>query len=181
MANDNQLIQLLADPITRKKGFEQLVRLYSEPLYWQIRRMVLVHDDANDVLQNVFMKAWTNLDEFRYDSKLSTWLYRIATNESIDFLRLKKKRTSISADEEDSSVAQSLLADEYFDGNETEAMLQEAIAQLPDVQRAVFNMKYFEEMKYKEISEITKTSVGALKASYHYAVKKINDYFKHHD
>src|SRR5574344_45629 len=181
MTNDDQIARLLMSQETRRKGFEQLVRQYSETLYWQIRRMVLTHDDANDVLQNVFLKAWSNLDSFRNDSKLSTWLYRIATNERIDFLRKKKNKPTSSADDEDCSIAQNLMADEYFDGNETEAMLQEAIAQLPEVQRAVFNMKYFDDMKYTEISAITHTSVGALKASYHFAVKKISEYFQHHD
>lgn len=181
MANDDQIARLLLSPETRRKGFEQLVRQYSETLYWQIRRMVLSHDDANDVLQNVFLKAWSNLDTFRNDAKLSTWLYRIASNESIDFLRKKNNKPTSSADDEDSSIAQSLMADEYFDGSETEAMLQEAIAKLPEVQRLVFNMKYFEDMKYTEISKITHTSVGALKASYHFAVKKISEYFQQHD
>ncbi|MDE6354379.1 MAG: sigma-70 family RNA polymerase sigma factor [Prevotella sp.] len=166
---------------TRHKAFEAVVRQYSEQLYWQVRRIVLTHEDSNDVLQNVFIKAWSHLDSFRNDSKLSTWLYRIAINESLDFMRRSKNRSSVSADAEDSGVAQMLLADEYFDGNETEAMLQEAISRLPDVQRTVFNLRYFDDMKYSEMSKILKTSEGALKASYHIAVKKISEYFKLHD
>ena len=141
---------------------------------------MLVHDDANDVLQNVFIKAWTNIGDFQNKSKLSTWLYRIAINESLDFLRKQKAASAISADE-DLTVANRLMADEYFDGDETEAQLQEAIAKLPDVQRTVFNLRYFDEMKYSEMSKLLDTSEGALKASYHLAVKKITEFFKSHD
>lgn len=150
-----------------------IVRQYSEMLYWKIRNIVLDHDDANDVLQNTFMKAWQALGEFQSKSKLSTWLYRIAVNESLDHLRRKKNK--ISADE-DISVANRLLADDFFDGDEAQALLQEAIAQLPDVQRTVFTLRYFDNMKYSEMSIVMKTSEGALKASYHIAVKKIHDY-----
>jgi RNA polymerase sigma-70 factor (ECF subfamily) len=162
-----------------RKAFEQIVRQYSEPLYWQIRRIVLNHEDANDVLQNTFIKAWTAIDTFQDDAKIGTWLSRIAINESIDFLR-RNERVVSSADE-DLSVANSLMADSYFDGTETEALLQEAIATLPDVQRTVFQLRYFEDMKYSEISEILHTTEGALKASYHIAVKKIYEFFKAHD
>jgi RNA polymerase sigma-70 factor (ECF subfamily) len=162
-----------------RKAFEQIVRQYSEPLYWQIRRIVLNHEDANDVLQNNFIKAWTAIDTFQGDAKIGTWLSRIAINESIDFLR-RNERVVSSADE-DLSVANSLMADSYFDGTETEALLQEAIATLPDVQRTVFQLRYFEDMKYSEISEILHTTEGALKASYHIAVKKIYEFFKAHD
>ena len=162
-----------------RKAFEQIVRQYSEPLYWQIRRIVLNHEDANDVLQNTFIKAWTASDTFQGDAKIGTWLSRIAINESLDFLR-RNSRVVSSADE-DLSVATSLMADSYFDGTETEALLQEAIASLPDVQRTVFQLRYFEDMKYSEISEILHTTEGALKASYHIAVKKISEFFKAHD
>ena len=162
-----------------KAEFEQIVRQYSEPLYWQIRRLVLSHDDANDILQNTFIKAWTRMDDFHGDSKISTWLSRIAINESVDFLRHNKHR--INATDEDVSVANSLMADSYFDGSEAEALLQEAIASLPEVQRTVFQLRYFDEMKYSEMSKVLDTSEGALKASYHLAVKKIYEFFNKHD
>ena len=158
-----------------KKAFGLIVNQYSEPLYWKIRRIVLDHEDANDVLQNTFLKAWNNIGEFRNQSKISTWLYRIAINESLDFVRRQKNKLSTDAE---LSVANKLMADEYFDGDQTQALLQEAIALLPDVQRTVFTMKYFDEMKYSEISAILGTSEGALKASYHIAVKKITEYVK---
>ena len=163
----------------KRREFESIVRDNSEQLYWQIRRIVLTHDDANDVLQNVFLKAWNGYDSFHGESKVSTWLSRIAINEILDFLRRNKYAASASSD--DLSVANTLLADEYFDGNETEALLQQAIAQLPDVQRTVFQLRYFDEMKYSDISELLKTSEGALKASYHIAVKKITEFFKSRD
>lgn len=179
--DEKEIIKQLNDPKTQRKAFEKVVRMYSEQLYWQVRRIVLSHDDADDVLQNVFMKAWTHLDSFSQESRISTWLYRIAINESIDFMRRQKKQQQVSVDNEDLSVANMLMADDYFDGNQTQAMLQEAIAQLPDVQRTVFNMRYFDEKKYSEISQVLHTSEGALKASYHIAVKKISEFFKQHD
>lgn len=178
---ERQLIEQLTNQQTRRAAFEQLVRTYSEQLYWQVRRIVLDHEDANDVLQNVFVKAWTHLDDFHQNSKISTWLYRIATNESIDFVRRQKAQQEVSSIDDDGSIARQLLADRYFDGDETAAMLQEAISQLPDVQRTVFNMRYFEDMKYSEMSKVLDTSEGALKASYHIAVKKIYDFFKARD
>lgn len=168
----------LADPKRQRDAFGLIVRQYSEPLYWKIRRIVLTHDDANDVLQNTFLKAWNNLGDFQNKAKISTWLYRIAINEALDFVRRQKNK--ISADE-DLSVANRLMADEYFDGDEAQAMLQEAVAKLPEVQRMVFNMRYFEEMKYSEISRVLGTSEGALKASYHIAVQKISEFFHKHD
>ena len=162
-----------------RKAFEQIVCQYSEPLYWQIRRIVLNHEDANDVLQNTFIKAWTGIDNFQGDAKIGTWLSRIAINESLDFLRRKSR--VVSGGDEDLSVAKSLMADPYFDGSETEALLQEAIASLPDVQRTEFQLRYFEDKKYSEISEILHTTEGALKASYHIAVKKITEFFKARD
>lgn len=170
----------LNNPQTRRKAFERLVEGYGEPLYWHVRRIVLNHEDANDVVQNVFLKAWTRLDTFHQESKISTWLYRIAINESLDFIRHQKAQM-LSTDEEGASVTNQLMADEYFDGTETEAMLQEAVAQLPDVQRMVFNLRYFEDMKYSDISQVLQTSEGALKASYHIAVKKISEFFKQRD
>ena len=152
-----------------------MVHQYSEQLYWKIRHIVIDHDDASDVLQNTFLKAWNNLDDFRNQSKISTWLYRIAINESLDFIR--KQKNKVSADAE-LSLANKLMSDDYFDGDQTQALLQEAIATLPDVQRTVFTLKYFEEMKYSEISKILGTTEGALKASYHIAVKKITEYVK---
>jgi len=168
------------DPKAQREAFERIVDEYGEKLYWQVRRIVLSHDDANDVVQTVFMKAWTGLDNFNQDAKLSTWLYRIAINESLDFMR-RKKLQHVSMDGQETGVASQLMADHYFDGTETEALLQEAIASLPDVQRTVFNLRYFEEMKYSQMSEIMKTSEGSLKASYHIAVKKISEFFKRRD
>lgn len=180
--NEDIITKQLSNPQTQRKAFEMVVRQYSEQLYWQIRRIVLTHEDTNDVMQNVFIKAWNHLATFRNDSKLSTWLYRIAINESLDFIRRQKNIISACTDnDEQGGIANTLMADNYFDGDETEAMLQEAIASLPDVQRTVFNMRYFDNMKYSEISKILNTTEGALKASYHIAVKKISEYFNRHD
>jgi RNA polymerase sigma-70 factor (ECF subfamily) len=175
------LMQQLIDPKSQRQAFERLVREYSEQLYWQVRRTVLSHEDANDILQNVFLKAWSHLDDFHHDAKISTWLYRIAVNESLDFLRRKKNQIVVSADDSGQSVSQTLMADRYFDGDQTEALLQEAISRLPEVQRLVFNLRYFDEMKYSDISALLQTSEGALKASYHIAVKKISEFFRSHD
>lgn len=167
------------DIAEKRKLFEQIVPQYSEKLYWAIRRIVLCHDDANDVLQNVFIKVWKGIDDFQNRSKLSTWLYRIAVNEALDFLR--RQRNVASLDTVDNmSVADRLEADQYFDGDMAQALLQEAIASLPDVQRVVFNLRYYDELKYAEISQMLDTSEGALKASYHIAVKKITAYMKEH-
>ena len=179
--DEKLLMQQLMDPAAQRKAFERVVREYSEQLYWQARRIVLTHDDADDVIQNVFLKAWTHLDDFHQDSRLSTWLYRITINESVDFVRRKKNQSIVSTDQEETGIANMLLADNYFDGDETQALLQEAIAQLPDVQRTVFNLRYYDDMKYSDMSELLKTSEGSLKASYHIAVKKISDFFKRHD
>ena len=163
-----------------KKSFSDIVSQYSEPLYWKIRHIVLNHDDANDILQNVFIKAWKNIDYFQNRAKISTWLYRIAINESLDFIRKQKSNAVIESDA-DNNIANRLIADEYFDGDKTVAMLQQAIATLPEVQRVVFNLRYYDEMKYSEMSKILNTTEGALKASYHIAVKKITEYFKSQD
>lgn len=177
--NDQQIRQMLLDPKTQRQGFEVCVRQYGEQLYWQVRKIVLTHEDANDVVQNTFLKAWNALDSFEGESRVLTWLSRIAINESLDMLRRNKLRMTVSGEEP--SVASALLADSYFDGTETEALLQEAITQLPDVQRTVFQLRYFDELKYSDISQLLGTSEGALKASYHIAVKKITDFFKARD
>ncbi len=179
MTDERELSAQLLNPKTQRSAFGEVVRQYSEQLYWQIRRIVLTHDDANDVLQNTFLKAWNGLDGFHADSKVLTWLSRIAINEALDLLRKNKRRMTVSDDEY--SVASSLLADPYFDGTETEALLQEAIAQLPDVQRTVFQLRYFDELKYSDISQMLGTTEGSLKASYHIAVKKISEFFKLRD
>lgn len=157
-----------------------IVDQYSQSLYWKIRSIVLTHEDTDDVLQNTFLKAWKSLPTFQGKAKLSTWLYRIAINESLDFLRRQKAATLSSADA-DLLVANRLMADDYFDGDKSQALLQEAIATLPDVQRMVFTLRYYDEMKYSEMSEILGTSEGSLKASYHIAVQKITDYVKRYE
>ena len=175
--SDKEMIDMLQDPHTRREGFAVLERQYSEPLYWKVRRIVLNHEDANDVLQNAFLKIWNNLDTFQGKSALSTWLYRIAINEALDFVRRQKNVNSATVSTEDEpGVAARLMGDDYFDGDEAQARLQEAVARLPEVQRTVFTLKYFDELKYSEISKILDTSEGALKASYHLAVKKITEY-----
>lgn len=173
-AEEASLIEQFSQPARQRKAFEQVVRQYSPQLYRQIRRMVYSHEDANDILQNTFIKAWTNLEQFRGESKLSTWLYRIAVNEALNFLQRRKDTTAI--DEAPAAVVGRLRADAYFDGDEAELQLQEAIAGLPEKQRAVFLLKYYEDMKYEDMSRVMDTSVGALKASYHHAVKKICDF-----
>ncbi len=175
--SETEILQQLTNPESQRKAFEQIVLQYSEQLYWKIRGIVINHDDADDVLQNTFLKAWKNIDDFQGKSKLYTWLYRIAVNESLDFLRRQKVQTTVSADV-DMGVANRLMADEYFDGDRSQALLQEAIAKLPDVQRTVFTLRYYDEMKYSEMSKLMETSEGALKASYHIAVQKITEYVK---
>ena len=175
--SEKEILSMLRNPQTQRQAFGIIVKQYSEQLYWQVRRIVLNHDDADDVMQNALLKAWNSIDTFRSDSKLSTWLYRIAINESLDFVRKNKRITAVSADNEQAGIANMLLADRYFDGDEAQAKLQAAIALLPDVQRTVFNLRYYNDMRYSEISRILNTSEGALKASYHIAVKKITDFF----
>lgn len=174
---DSQLVERLRDKSTCREAFNEVIKKYSEPLYWQIRRMVENHDDAADLLQNTFLKAWSSIENFRGDAKLSTWLHKIAINESISFLTNKRKRNNISIDDEESMIINAIEADTYFDGDDIRQHLRKAIASLPEKQRLVFNMRYYDEMKYEQISEILGTSVGALKASYHIAVKKIEQYF----
>lgn len=179
MTDEALLVERLRDEKTREQAFSVMVRENQETLYWQIRRLVLNHEDANDVLQNTFLKAWTKIDDFRGDSRIGTWLSRIAINESLNLLERNRKTNSL--DDEESNLANTLESDTFFDGDETQKQLQEAIQKLPERQRAVFNMKYFEEMKYEEMSQILDVSVGALKASYHHAVKKITEFFSQRD
>ena len=174
--NEPEVLKLLQEESTQRKGFEIIVAQYSEQLYWQIRRMVLSHEDANDLLQNTFIKAWTNIDYFRAEAKLSTWLYKIAINECITFLNRQRNMNNVSIDDTDVFLLERLKGDEYFDGDEAQMKLQKAILTLPEKQRLVFTMKYFDEMKYEDMSDILGTSVGALKASYHHAVKKVEEF-----
>lgn len=176
--NETELVRLLQDEKHRKEAFAQVVNLYSPQLYAQIRRLVLTHDNTNDILQETFLKAWVNLAYFRAEAKLSTWLYRIALNESLTFLNKQKVRQNLSVDDPDMTLANKLESDPYFEGDQAQLMLQKAILTLPDKQRMVFNLKYFQDMKYEDMSEIFGTTVGALKASYHHAVKKIALFLK---
>ena len=176
--NEREVLKLLQEESTQRKGFEMIVGQYSEQLYWQIRRMVLSHEDANDLLQNTFIKAWTNIDYFRAEAKLSTWLYRIALNECLTFLNKQRAMTTVDIDDPEAVVVQKLESDAYFSGDKIQMCLQKALQTLPEKQRMVFNLKYYQEMKYEEMSEIFGTSVGALKASYHHAVKKIEKFLE---
>lgn len=180
-SNDRELIANLKQKNKKDLAFHELVKKYQERLYWHIRKMVLNHEDADDILQNTFIKVWRSIDNFREESSLYTWLYRIATNESLTFLNSNKRKSFLPMNEASEYMVNNLTSDPYFEGNEIQLKLQNAIAMLPDKQKLVFNMKYFEEMKYEEISEILETSVGALKASYHHAVKKIEEYLKSTD
>ncbi|MCD8194619.1 MAG: sigma-70 family RNA polymerase sigma factor [Tannerellaceae bacterium] len=173
---EDEIIEQLRDPAEQRKAFSRIVNLYGEKLYWHIRKMVLNHEDANDLLQNTFMKAWANIDYFRGDAKLSTWLYKIAINECITFLNKQRNINNVSVDDADTFLLEKLKGDEYFDGDEAQLKLQAAILTLPEKQRLVFTMKYFDEMKYDDMSEVLGTSVGALKASYHHAVKKVEEF-----
>lgn len=173
---DEELIEMLK--VNGKEfTFSLIVNKYKEPLYWHIRKITIDHDDADDVLQNTFIKAWKGLDGFRADSKLYTWLYRIATNESITFLNNKKKKATFPIDI-NNEIINRMESDAYFNGDEMQFKLQKAIMQLPDKQRIVFNMKYFDNITYNQMSAILETSEGALKASYHHAVKKIEEFLK---
>ncbi|HCC52235.1 MAG TPA: RNA polymerase subunit sigma-70 [Porphyromonadaceae bacterium] len=170
---EDDVVKRLRDLKTQRDAFAEVVAAYSEKLYWQIRKMVLSHEDANDILQNTFLKAWSNLSGFRGDAKLSTWMYKIAVNECITFLNKQRAINNVPLDDTDVYLLQTLEADDYFDGDKIDKKLQKAILSLPEKQRLVFTMKYNDDMKYEEMSEILGTSVGALKASYHHAVKKI--------
>ncbi len=177
-ADNIELVERLRDPAKVRDAFGEVIRIYSEPLYWQIRRLVQSHDDADDLLQNTFMKAWMSIENFRGDARLSTWLYKIALNESITFLAKERKRQGISLDDQESALISTIEADQDIDGNQLAQELRKAVAMLPEKQRIVFNMKYFDDMKYEDMSNILGTTVGALKASYHLAVKKIENFFK---
>jgi len=173
---DTELLLQFREPATRERAFTAIIKKYQEKLYWHIRRMVVEHEDANDVLQNVFIRVWNGLDNFREDSQLYTWLYRIATNECLSYLEQQKRKSSVSLDEMESGLSNKVIADKFFDPNKLEWKLQLAIQQLPEKQRVVFTLRYYDEMPYEEMSRVLDTSEGALKASYHHAVKKIEDY-----
>jgi len=175
-AEDSEILKKFADPKTRNEAFNLLLEKYQQKIYWHIRRLVVNHDDADDLVQEVFIKVWKNLAEFRSDSQLYTWLYRIATNESITFLNRQKLKNNVSLDEVGYDLADTLAGSTYFDGDQAQMKLQKALLTLPEKQRLVFNMKYFDDLKYDEISAILGTSVGGLKASFHLAVKKIEQY-----
>ncbi len=177
-ANTENKIDHLLKENDLQQAFNLIVENYKERLYWHIRKMVLLHDDADDVLQNTFIKVWRYLDKFNKDSKIFTWLFRIATNEAITFINKKKKKAEDSFTTYEHYLSNTLESDEYFNGDEAQLILQKAVLSLPEKQRIVFNMKYFGEVKYKDMSEILDTSVGSLKASYHHAVKKIEEFVK---
>ena len=174
---DKELIALFREKDQEKQAFNLIVLKYQERLYWHIRKIVIIHEDADDVIQNTFIKAWKNLKKFKEKAQLYTWLYRIATNEAFSFIKQKKKNSIVPYDEYENYLSNTLESDEYFNGDEIQLKLQKAILSLPEKQRVVFNMKYFDEVKYNDMSEILGTSVGALKASYHHAVKKIEKFF----
>lgn len=178
LQEEKLFIETLINPKTQNSAFKQLVQHYQKPLYFHIRNIVLNHDDADDVLQNTFIKVFSNIKNFKGDSKLYSWMYRIATNESLTFIEQRAKKQGISNEEVQQKAIMNLESDVYFEGNEIQLKLQKAIAILPEKQQLVFKMKYFEEMKYENMSEILDTSVGALKANYHHAVKKIEEYLK---
>lgn len=173
MQKEKDLIQRLMHPQTQQEAFKELVHAYQKPLYFHIRNIALNHDDSEDILQNTFIRVFVNLSEFNGGSKLFSWLYRIATNEAVNYIQKKAARNGFTYENFQTQIAGNLLADTYFDGDDVQFKLQKAISLLPERQQLIFKMKYFEELKYEEISEILGTSVGALKASYHHAVKKI--------
>ncbi len=174
--NEEEIVEQLHDNDTCRSAFTKIIDHYSKPLYWQIRRMVIDHDATNDLLQETFLKAWTNIDCFRGDAKLSTWLYRIAINETLTYIAKEKSKNQVSVSG-DSFLVENIEADKYFDGDELKVKLQKAVNSLPEKQRLVFNMRYFDEMRYEDMSEILGTSIGALKASYHHALKKVEQFF----
>jgi len=178
--HDSELLVQFRNPNTREKAFTAIIKKYQERLYWHIRRMLVDHEDTNDVLQNVFIRVWNGLDNFREDAQLYTWLYRIGTNESLTFIEQRKKKASVSLDDVESNLTDKIKADKHFDANKLEWKLQVAIQQLPEKQRIVFSLRYYDEMPYEEMSKVLETSEGALKASYHHAVKKIEDYILNH-
>ncbi len=176
---DKELLKRFKNPESKNFAFNQLVRKYQEKIYWITRKMVIDHDDANDLTQNVFIKVWKNLDKFKGTSQLYTWIYRIATNECLTFLKKKRRRFFVSVTDVENELSNKIDASHHIDGDEIALKLEKAVLTLPDKQRLVFNMKYFEELKYQQIAEITDTSVGSLKASYHHAVKKIEEILSH--
>ena len=177
---DSELLLQFRNPITKEKAYTTLIKKYQEKLYWHLRRMVVDHEDANDVLQNVMIRVWNGLENFREDSQLYTWLYRVATNECLTFLEQQKKRAAVSLSDVESGLENKIKADQNFDGKKLEWKLQLGIQQLPEKQRIVFQLRYYDEMPYEEMSRVLETSEGALKASYHHAVKKIEDYMLNH-
>lgn len=181
VVSDEEILSLMQEQRTQEQGFRLLMQQYQERLYWHIRRMVIEHEDANDVLQNCLVKAFRGIHQFEGKSSLFTWLYRIATNESLTFLSKKNRRTTSSIDDENTNLGNRLQADEFFDGDALQIRLKKALNLLPEKQRIVFNLRYYEEMSYQDMSEVLSTSVGALKASFHHAVKKIETYFKEHE
>ncbi len=181
MTDEITLIEQLQDSKTKEVAFKHLVSQYKERLYWHIRKIVISHDDADDVLQNTFIKIFRSIDNFKRESKLYSWMYRIATNESITFINKRAKEKNIDITEHQHQLVSNLDSDNWFSGDEIQLILQKAIATLPQKQQLVFNMKYFDEMKYNEISEVLETSVGALKASYHIAAKKIEEFIKNYN
>ena len=178
--SDSELLVEFRNPVTKEKAFTSIIKKYQEKLYWHLRRMVVDHDDANDVLQNVMIRIWNGLENFREDSQLYTWLYRVATNECLTFLEQQKKRAAVSLSDVESGLENKIKADQNFDGKKLEWKLQLGIQQLPEKQRIVFQLRYYDEMPYEEMSRVLETSEGALKASYHHAVKKIEEYIKNH-
>ena len=178
--SDAELLEQFRNPVTKEKAYTTIIKKYQEKLYWHLRRMVVDHEDANDVLQNVLIRVWKGLENFREDSQLYTWLYRVATNECLTFLEQQKKRASVSLSDVETGLENKIKADQGFDGQKLEWKLQLGIQQLPEKQRIVFQLRYYEEMPYEEMSRVLETSEGALKASYHHAVKKIEEYIKNH-
>ena len=176
MTQENQFINALKNPDTQETAFNKLLSDYKERLYWHVRKIVIDHNDADDVLQNTFLKVFENINNFKGNSSIYTWMFRIATNESLNYINKKAKKLGVSNEEWIVKKSDKLESDPYFEGGEMELKLQKAISRLPEKQRIVFNMRYFEEMKYKKISEILRTSEGGLKASYHHAVKKIKNF-----
>lgn len=173
---DSELLSQFRIPASREKAYTAIIRKYQERLYWHVRRMLVDHDDSNDVLQNVFIRVWNGLDNFREDARLYTWLYRIATNECLSFLEQKKKKAAVPLGDVEEGLSNKVQADKDFDPAKIEWKLQLAIQKLPEKQRLVFNLRYYDEMPYEEMSKVLETSEGALKASYHHAVKKIEEY-----
>jgi len=179
VASDKELIEAFRREESRTQAFEAIIKKYQQKVYWHVRRLVIDHDDADDVTQNTFIRAWEKLDGFREESKLFTWLFRVATNEALAFINKKKASLHINMEDAEHYLSHQITNGIGFNGNQIQKKLQLAILELPEKQRAVFNMRYFDELPYEQIAEITDTSVGALKASYHHAVKKIETYFNH--